>query len=91
MGMGENNVIYNLPKNLQPKQANFTYQKIQVPFSMATGNKELMHKCFKFLTNTRAWKEQKNLRQSEEGKKRGMSMERSKAGMKKKSQQPIII
>ena len=48
---------------------------------------EMSDSCTSVLPNTRAWDQQelnKTNETDEEGKKRGVSMERSKAGMKKK-------
>ena len=51
---------------------------------MAIGNVELMHKCFpKYLRKGTA-RMTFNKETDEEGKKRGLSMERSEAGMKEK-------
>ena len=54
-----------------------TVEKIQIPFSMAIVDVELMHECFP--------KHSCMGTAREEGKKRGVSMERSKAGTKKRS------
>ena len=51
---------------------------------MAIGNEELMHECF---TNTSAWEQQDEIikkKTEESGKKRGVSMEKSKATTKEK-------
>ena len=53
----------------------FSLRKINVPFSIAIGNWELMHKSFPKHSRMETY---------EEGKKRGMSMERTKVGTKKK-------
>ena len=56
----------------------------QVPFSMAIGNVELMRECFikHLLMRAERMKEDKET-EEELRKKRGVSMESSKAGMKK--------
>ena len=58
-------------------------EKIIVPFSMAIGNIELMHKCFpKHLHMGRA--RMKEDKETKEGKKRDVSMEISKVDTKQK-------
>ena len=60
----------------------FTVRKKHVPLGMAIGNVELLHECFskhsRMGTAIMKWD-----KETEEGKERGMSMERSKAGTKK--------
>ena len=58
-------------------------EKKQVPFSMA---KEMWNSCTRVFPNTRALEQQEwnNKETDEESKKRGVSMERSKAGTKEK-------
>ena len=60
-----------------------TVGKTQVPFSMDIGNVELMHECF---PNTRAWEQQEwnKLKKQTKKERRGVSMERRKAGKKGK-------
>ena len=63
----------------------------QVSFSMTIGNEELTHKCFPkhvFLYLISARKKY-DKGTDKEGKKRGVSMKRSKAGTKKKYRWPI--
>ena len=63
----------------------FTERKKKVPFSMAIINGELMHECFpKHLRMGKA-RMKLDIETDEEDKKRGMSVERSKAGTKKRS------
>ena len=52
----------------------FCLTKKQVPFSMAIGNVEPKHSVY---PNTREWDQQTD----KEGKERGVSMERGKAGI----------
>ena len=59
----------------------YSVGKEQVPFSMATGNEELMQECSQALAHGNSKNE---IRHTEEGKKRGVSTERSKAGTKEK-------
>ena len=59
-----------------------TVGKKQVPFRMASGNEELMHECFPKHSRMGRMKQDKET--DEEGEKRGLSMERSKAGTKEK-------
>ena len=56
---------------------------------MAIGNGELMHECFHKHSRMKTARIKYDKETDKEGKKRGVSMERSKAGMKKKSRQPI--
>ena len=58
-------------------------RKIKAPFIMAVGNGELMDECFpkNSLMETARTKSDKET--DEEGKKRGVNMERSKAARKK--------
>ena len=58
-------------------------RKREVQFSMAIGNEDLIHKCFPKHSRIRTENE---IRQEtvEEGKKRGVSMERSKADTKER-------
>ena len=69
-----------------PKRSS-RFAKNKVSFSMAAEKVELMQECF---PKTLAHGNSKNeiRRTDEEGKKRGVSMEKSKAGTKKKSQEP---
>ena len=60
----------------------FALQKKKVPFSMAIGNGKLMHECFqKHLSMGKARTKQDN-ETDEDGKKRGVSMERRNARTK---------
>ena len=52
---------------------------------MAIENGELMHECFHKHSRTGTARMKKYDETDEDGKKRGLSMERSKAGTKKKS------
>ena len=54
----------------------FALQKRKVPFSMATGHSELMYECFPKHSSM----ETAITKLDKEGKKRGVSMERSKVG-----------
>ena len=58
-------------------------RKKEVPFSIAIGNGELMHECFPqhWRTGTARMKEANET--DEEGKKRGVSMEKVKRARKK--------
>ena len=56
---------------------------------MAIGNWELMHECFPKHSRMGTVRMKQEKETDKEGKKRGMSVERSKAGTKKKSRQPI--
>ena len=57
---------------------------------MAIEKEELMHECFSKHSRMRTARMKKYKETDEESKKRGVSMLRSKAGMKKnKSRQPI--
>ena len=59
-----------------------------VSFSMTIGNEELMHECFpKHLRMETA--RMKYDKETEGGKKRGVSMEKSKAGRKRKKDVPM--
>ena len=57
---------------------------------MAIGYGELMHECF---PNTHAWEQQERneTKRDEDGKKRGVSMERSKAGTNKRSHEGLSL
>ena len=55
-------------------------------FKMATGNWALMHGCFPKHSRMRTAIMKNDKETDEEGKKRGVSMEISKAGTKKRSQ-----
>ena len=63
-------------------------EKKEAPFSMAVGNGELMQECFPKHTRMGTARMKYN-KEAEEGKKKDMSMERSKAAQIKKSQCPI--
>ena len=56
-----------------------------VPFSMAIANGDLMHECFPKHSRMGTARTKLDKETDEEGKKRGVSMERSKAGTKKRS------
>ena len=56
---------------------------------MAIGNGELMHKCFPKHSRMGIARMKQDIETDEEGKKRDVSMERSFAGKKKRSQRPI--
>ena len=67
----------------------FAPQK-NIPFSMAIGNGELMHECFPTHSRMGTSRMKKNKETGEESKKKGVSMEKSKAGTKKKkSRRPV--
>ena len=56
---------------------------------MAIGHGELMHECFPKHSRMGTARTKQDKHTDEEGKKRGVSMERSKAGTKKRSRRPI--
>ena len=56
---------------------------------MAIGNWELMHECFPKHSRMVTVRMKQEKETDKEGKKRGVSVERSKAGTKKKVPQPI--
>ena len=56
----------------------------QVPFSMAIGNGELVHECFPEHSRMGAARMKQDKETDKGYKKRGVSMERSKAGTKEK-------
>ena len=67
-----------------------TVGKTQVPFNMAKGYVEFMHECFPKHSRMGTERTKKDKETDEEGKNRGVSMERSKAGTKEnKSERPI--
>ena len=59
-------------------------EKKQVPFRMAIGNGELLHECFPKHSRMGSASILEDKETDEEGKKKGVSIERSKAGTKKK-------
>ena len=60
-------------------------------FSMAIGNGELMYECFPKHLRMRTARLKQDNETDEEGKKKGVSMERSKVGTKeKKSRRPKL-
>ena len=59
--------------------------KKEVSFSMAIGNGELKHECFPKHSGMGIARINHDKETDEEGKKRGVSMERSKAGAKERS------
>ena len=65
-------------------------RKEEVPFSMAIGNRELMYECFPkhWPMGTARMKENDT---DEDGKKRGVSMEKVKRARKMKSQRPKAL
>ena len=65
------------PQTISPRE------KRKVPFSMAIGHGELMHEWFPLRMGTARTKIDKET--DEEGKKLGVSMERSKAGTNERS------
>ena len=68
----------------------FTERKKKVPFSMAIGNGELVQECFHKHLRMGTARMKKDKETDEGSKKRGVSMEKSKAGTKKKmSRRPI--
>ena len=56
---------------------------------MAIGNGDLMQECFPKHSRMRIARMKYDKETDEEGKKRGVSMERSKSGTKKKSRRSI--
>ena len=54
-----------------------------VPFSMAIGNEELMHECFPIHSRMGTARIEKEKKQNEGAKTRGVSMEISKTGSEK--------
>ena len=61
-----------------------TVGKTQVPFSMVIGNGELMHECFPKHLRMGTARMKYDKETDEDGKTRGVSMERSRAGTKKR-------
>ena len=57
----------------------------EVPFSMAIGNGDLMHECFLKHSRMRIARTKQDKETDEDGKKRGVRMDRSKAGNNKRS------
>ena len=58
-------------------------RKNEVPFSMAIGNGELMHECFPKHSRMGTARMKEDNGTDEDDKKRGVIMEKSKAGIKK--------
>ena len=73
------------------RTCSYTVGKMQVPFSMAVGNGELMHDCFPKHSCMGTAKLKYDKETDEECKKRGVRPERSKESTKKikKSRRPI--
>ena len=63
----------------------FTQREMKVPFSMAIGNGELMWECFPKHSRMGTARMKEDKETDEEGRKRGVSIERSKAGTKRRS------
>ena len=63
----------------------FASRKRKVPFSMAKGNGELMHECFPKHSRMGTARTKEDKETDEDDTKRGVSMERSKAGTNKRS------
>ena len=61
-----------------------TVRKKQVPFSTAIGNGEPMHECFPKNLRMGTARIKLDKERKEDGKKRGMSMQRSNVGTKEK-------
>ena len=62
----------------------FSSRKNKVPFSMAIGNWELIHECFPKHSRMGTARMKYDKETDKDDKKRGVSVERSKAGKKKK-------
>ena len=58
---------------------------MKVPFSMAIGHGELMRQCFPEHSRMGTARTKQDKETDEDGKKRGVSMERSKEGTNKRS------
>ena len=56
---------------------------------MVIGHGELMHECFHKYSRTGTARTKKDKETDEDGKKRGVSMERSKAGTNKRSPEGV--
>ena len=70
----------------------FASGRRKVPFNVAKGHGEVMHECFPKQSRMLTAKTKYDKKTDEDGKKRGVCMERSKAGTKKqKSRLPITF
>ena len=64
-------------------------QKMQLPYSITIGNVELMHECLSKHSRMETARTKQHKETEEEGKKREVSMERSKAGTKERKKKEV--